>query len=164
MPNAKHPWRLSHRLLAVFMLFLLVGCADEPDNPEAQLRAVIEAGEAALQARELEAAMALVDPGYKDARQRDWRQLRALLAAYFFRHPRIFVMSKIDRIEILGPQQARVVVFAGLAGSAKEAAGPLVGWRSNLLRFDLEFSRPDEGEWLVRSADWRQAVREDFTR
>ena len=58
---------------------------------------------------------------------------------------------------------AKVLLYAGLAGSAQEAAGPLSGWRGNLLRFELDFRRNAEGDWRLHSADWRLATREDFT-
>ncbi len=142
---------------------LLSACAGEPPSAEAQLRALLEAGEAEVEARDLAALMERVDPAYRDSHQRDWRQLRALLAGYFFRHPAIYVLSRIDRIEIEQPDRARVVLIAGLAGSAQEAAGPLTGWRGNLLRLDLQFRQHDEGVWQLIQADWRSARREDFT-
>lgn len=145
------------------ILILLAGCGSEPSSPEAQLRALLEAGEAAVESRDLTAAMDMVDPDYRDSGQRDWRQLRAMLAGYFFRHPTIYVISQIDRIEMVQPERAHIVLFAGLAGSAQEAAGPLTGWRGNLLRFELEFRRHGEEEWRLTSAAWRSATREDFT-
>jgi hypothetical protein len=143
-------------------MLILAACGAEPPSPEAQLRATIEAGAKAVESRDLAAAMELVDPDYRDSRQRDWHQIRGLLAGYFFRHHSIYVISKIDQIEILESDKANLVVYAGLAGSAQEAAGPLGGWRGNLLRLDLEFRRHDEEEWRLASADWRQATREDF--
>ncbi len=145
------------------VLALLAGCGSTPPSPEVQLRSVLEAGESAVEARDLAAAMKLVDSDYRGADQQDWRQLRAMLAGYFFRHPSIYVISQIDRIEIIRPGRAHVVLFAGLAGSAQEAAGPLSGWRGNLLRLDLEFTLHDEEEWRLMSAAWRPATREDFT-
>jgi len=156
--------RLMTGLLAVVLLCSLPGCGSEPPSPEQQLRALIGEAETAVESRDLAAAMALVDPQYRDDRQRDWRQLRALLAGYFFRHPSIYVISQVDRIEVPQPDQARAVVFAGLAGSAQEAESPLAGWRANLLRLELQFSRPDGEDWRLASASWRPATREDFTR
>ncbi len=154
---------LTRSIISALLLLMLAACSGEPPSAEAQLRAVIEAGEAAVEARDLGAAMEHVDPGYLDSKQRNRRQLRSLVATYLFRHPSIYVISQIDSIELVRPGQAKVVVFAGLAGSAQEAAGPLDGWRGNLLRFDLVFTRLEETEWQLRSADWRQATREDFT-
>lgn len=152
--------RLSALLLTIG---ILVGCSDTPLTPEAQLAGLIDTAELAVEERDLAAVMELVDPQYLDTRQRDWRRLRAMLAGYFLRHPSIYVISKVDRIELLGEREAEVLVFAGLAGSAQEDAGPLTGWRGNLLRLDLVFRRNDDEIWRLHQADWRPATREDFT-
>jgi hypothetical protein len=147
--------------LLLFML-LLSGCGSEPATPEEEVRAVLEAGELEVEERDLFAVMQRVDQEYTDAKQRDWRQLRALLAGYFFRHPHIYVISQVERIDIPQPGRAEVVLFAGLAGSAQEAAGPLSGLSGNLLRFDLSFRRVEADDWRLLSAAWRPVTREDL--
>jgi ketosteroid isomerase-like protein len=147
----------------LFSFLLLVGCSDEPQSPEVQLTQLIEAAEQAVEARDLSAVMDYVDQDYRDAGHRDRSQLRGLLAGYFMRHPSIYVVSKIDRIDLPSQGEAKVVIFAGLAASAKAAAGPLTGWRGNLLRLDLGFRFNSDGEWHLHSASWRPARREDFT-
>jgi hypothetical protein len=149
-------------MLFALPLALLWGCGRELPSPEEQVSAVLEAAELEVESRDLAAVMERIDPAYQDHRQRDWRQLRALLAGYFMRHPSIYVISKVDRLEMVQPDRARVVLFAGLAGSAQEATGPLNGWRGNLLRLDLEFKQHEGETWRLLRADWRPARREDF--
>lgn len=149
--------------MVLLLLGILAGCGDEPVTPEVALTRLIEAGEEAVEVRDLSSAMALVDPEYSDARGNGWPQLRGLLAGYFIRHPSIYVISKIDRIELVSDREADVLVYAGLAGSAQEASGPLTGWRGNLLRLDLGFILNDDGDWLLQRAAWRSARRDDFT-
>ncbi len=160
------PRRKWDSLIGVALLgcvVLLSGCGGEPVTPEQEMRAVLEAGELEVEARDLIAVMQRIDEDYRDERQRDWRQLRALLAGYFFRHPDIFVISQVERIEIPQPDRAEVVLFAGLAGSAQEAAGPVSGWSGRLLRFDMSFRRVDAQDWRLLSATWRPVSREDLT-
>ncbi|MCU7796475.1 MAG: hypothetical protein KZQ73_09975, partial [Candidatus Thiodiazotropha sp. (ex Semelilucina semeliformis)] len=147
----------------LLVLGVLSGCGKEPVTPEVALTRLIEAGEMAVEARDLSSAMALVDPDYSDTRGNGFPQLRGLLAGYFIRHPSIYVISKIDRIELVSEREANVLVYAGLAGSAQEASGPLTGWRGNLLRLDLAFKLNDDGDWLLQRAAWRPARRDDFT-
>jgi hypothetical protein len=161
-PTGRRFLRLFRLVPVALPLLLLWGCGGEPMSPEEQLRAVLAEAEAEVESRDLAAVMERIDPDYQDQRQRDRRQLRALLAGYFFRHPSIFVISQVDRLEIVPPDRAKVVVLAGLAGSAQEAAGPLSGWRGNLLRLDLEFKLHEGQAWRLFRADWRQAEREDF--
>ena len=150
------------RLACALCCLWLSACSDEPASPEQALRAVLEAGEQAVEARDLMAVMERVDPDYRDDRQRDWRQLRALLAGYFFRHPDVYVISQVERIEILQPDKAEVVLFAGLAGSAQEASGPLSGLRGQLLRFDMTFRQVEAEDWRLLTASWRPVTREDL--
>ncbi|MCU7844722.1 MAG: hypothetical protein KZQ93_12865 [Candidatus Thiodiazotropha sp. (ex Monitilora ramsayi)] len=146
----------------VLCIGILAGCS-EAVSPEIALNNLITAGEAAVEARDLAAVMTLVDPDYTDDHDNGWPQLRRLLAGYFLRHPSIHVISKIDRIKLVSEQEAEVLIYAGLAGSAQEASGPLAGWRGNLLRLDLVFHLDDDSEWRLFRAAWRPARREDFT-
>ena len=43
-------------------------------------------------------------------------------------------------------------------------AGPeaLAGLRADLYRFDLRLGEEPDGEWRVRSAEWRPAAVDDF--
>jgi hypothetical protein len=152
---------MARWLLLLFVL-LLCGCGGEPATPEEEVRAVLEAGELEVEERDLFAVMQRVDQNYRDANQRDWRQLRALLAGYFFRHPNIYVISQVEHIDISQAGRAEVVLFAGLAGSAQEAAGPLSGLSGNLLRFDLSFRRVEADDWRLLNAAWRPVTREDL--
>ena len=147
----------------LLMLLILSGCGGKPETPEDQLRQLIQTAETAVESRDLGDVMALIDPDYRDADSRNFYQLRGMIAGYFLRHPSIFVISRIDRIELAGDTEATVALTAGLAGSAQEAAGPLSGWRGNLLRFDLSFRRDEAAQWRLRNAAWRPATREDFT-
>ena len=160
---------LRFRLILTGMASLLLlpclgGCDSEPSDPEAQIRAVLEAGEREIETRDLSAVMARIDPAYSDTRRQDRRALRALLAGYFFRHPSIYLISQVDRVHVEAPDRASVVLLAGMAGSARESDVSLEGWRGNLLRFDLVFQRHEGEEWRLISADWRAARREDLVR
>jgi hypothetical protein len=152
----------SRAIIALTLLMLLTACSSGKDDPETVLRAVIAAGEQAVEAHDLSDAMALVDQTYSDDHGNGRPQLRGRLAGYFLRHPSITIISKIDRIKLLGDDQAKVLLYAGLAGSAAEAAAPLSGWRANLLRFELSFRLDQADEWRLTHAAWRQATREDF--
>ena len=158
-----------HRIYATIGLIwllslLLPGCSEDPANPEEQLRQIIAEAESSLQARELSDAMGYVHPDYQDKHGRDVRQLRALLAGYFLRHKSIHILSRIEQIDFTEDGGARVVLFAGIAGSPQESSPSLDQWRGDLLRLQLSFVQQAEKEWLLRQADWRRAQPEDFMR
>jgi hypothetical protein len=161
VPAQLRRWRAA-RLVLTLTLLSLSGCSSAPEMPEDQLRQLIQQAETAVESRSLFDVTALIDPAYTDAEGRNFYQLRGLIAGYFFRHPSIFVISRIDRIELSGDNAAKVLLYAGLAGSAQQATGPLSGWRGNLLRFELDFRRNGADDWRLYSAEWRPATREDF--
>jgi ketosteroid isomerase-like protein len=155
--------KLPCRALVLFVLsHLFVSCSGNVETPEQQLKQLVEAAELAVEARDLSAAMAFVDPDYKDLHAREWPQIRGLLAGYLLRHPSIHILSKVDRIELIGETGAEMVLLAGLAGSTKEAETPFSQWRGRLIRLDLSFRRNQDGDWRLLKADWRPAQREDF--
>jgi len=148
--------------LSLTILVLLLGCDTGPESPQERLEGLIAEAEAALEARDLSRVMEFVDPAYRDEGGRDQARLRGVLAGYFLRHPSIHILAKIDRLEIRTREEAFVLVYAGVAGSPREAEAPLSQWRGRLLRLELDFKLDEAGEWRLRRARWRSARREDF--
>lgn len=153
--------RIIHYLLLTIPV-LLLGCDAGLESPEERLKALIAEAETALEARDLPRVMEFVDPAYEDEGGRDRAQLRGVLAGYFLRHPSIHILAKVDRLEIRTGEEAFVLLYAGVAGSSREAEAPLSQWRGRLLRLELDFKRNEAGEWRLRRARWRSARREDF--
>ncbi|MCU7849971.1 MAG: hypothetical protein KZQ89_18670 [Candidatus Thiodiazotropha sp. (ex Lucinoma kastoroae)] len=157
---------MSHNIrfypLLLWMSMLVIGCSSEPTDPEQQLRTLITDGEAAIESRDLSAVLEMVDSRYLDKQQRDYHQLRALLAGYFLRHRSIHIISRIERIEIEPGGIAQVTLYAGLAGSPQEDAMPLSQWRGDLIRLQLHVVLSDDEAWRVRDADWRLAHPSDL--
>jgi hypothetical protein len=147
-------------LLSLSILFIW-GCSDDPATPEEQLRQTIAEAEAYLQDRNLSASMNYVHPDYQDKRGLDIRQLRAMLAGYFIRHQSIYILTRIEQLDLNKDGEAQVLLFAGLAGSPQDRSPSLSHWRGDLIRLDLKFVLQG-GEWLLRQADWRRAGPEDF--
>ncbi|MES9862432.1 MAG: hypothetical protein ABW157_19275 [Candidatus Thiodiazotropha sp. LLP2] len=150
------------RKFAIALIVLLIwGCSDDPVSPEVQLRQTISDAESSIKARDLSATMGFVHSGYQDQNGFDLRQLRAMLAGYLLRHKSIFVLTKIEKLEIIEGGEARVLLFAGLAGTPQEQTLTFAEWRGDLMRLDLKFIHQDD-EWLLTQADWRRAGPEDF--
>ncbi|MEW8400339.1 MAG: hypothetical protein AB2717_06545 [Candidatus Thiodiazotropha sp.] len=156
------PSRLA-ALLPLLISLMYGGCSDRPPSVEEQLQQLLNQAETHLEARDLSSAMAFVDPAYSDGDGRDFRALRAMLVGYFLRHKSIHIISKVDQIELLPEGDAEVVVFAGLAGSPQQVEQGLSQWRGDLLRLKLLFVAQGDGEWRLRSAEWRRAAPQDFS-
>ncbi|MEW8625409.1 MAG: hypothetical protein AB2551_06635 [Candidatus Thiodiazotropha sp.] len=153
------------RAFSFFFILLLAhgiwGCSDDPVSVDEQLRTTIREAESFIQARDLSATLEFVHADYRDNNGLDLRQLRAMLAGYFLRHKSIHILTTIDNIAVDESGRAKVLLYAGLAGSPQDRETSLSQWRGDLLRLDLTFLQQDE-EWLLAEADWRRATPQDF--
>jgi hypothetical protein len=147
-------------LIGLSILFIW-GCTSDPVTPEERLRQTIAQAEVYLQDRDLSEAMNYVHSDYQDKNGLDIRQLRAMLAGYFIRHQSIYILTRIEQINLSKDDEAQVLLFAGLAGSSQQRSASLSQWRGDLIRLDLRFVLQGD-DWLLRQADWRRAGPEDF--
>ena len=147
MPN---PGRLKERYLSLWIIgLLLAGCGDTASDPEAELRAWVAAAEAAAEAKDRRALMALIATNYADARGNDRDQLDKTLRVYMLRQQSIAILSKIDSIELQDDSAANVTVTVGMAGTNVRA----LGLDADAYRFDLELEK-DGNDWLLIGAQW----------
>jgi len=122
-------------------------------TPEDEIRALIDAGEAAAEQRDISALRELIADDYHDAEGRGAEEMRRYLHGYLIAHQSIRLITRIDAIEIEGAEVARMQVTVGMLGreadadSAWEVAG-------DVQRFDLRLARED-GAWRVTRADRR---------
>lgn len=143
------------RSAAVLLALAFGGCAG-PADPEAQLRALITAAEAAAEQRDTGFFRDLIAPGYADSRGNDRQRLIDYLRGYFLVHREIDVVSRIATVEVSGADAARIVVHAGILG--RRAGQPaLAGLAADLYRIELELVGGD-GAWRVIGASWERAL------
>jgi len=144
--------RVSPPLTFVLVLLaLLAGCADD-SSPEQQVRAVIDSLEVAAEARDVGDLMEHVSDNYRDARGQDRQEAALFARGYFVTNQSVHLLTRIESLEFPAPDEARVKVQVGMAGSGG-AAGE-AGLSADLQNFDLVLVRED-GEWKVSYADWR---------
>jgi hypothetical protein len=119
-------------------------------TPEDELRALVNATEAAAEARDTSELRALVADDYRDASGRDASDIRNFLHAWLVAHPSVNLVTRIDSIELEGTEQARVQVTVGMLG--REAKGES-DWdfAVDVERLDIRLAR-DGGDWRVVDA------------
>ena len=140
--------------LACAVAVLAAGCAR--DDPEAELRALIAAAEAAAEARDVGFFADVLAESYRDARGNDRREMLRRLRGYFIANQHIEIVSRVDEIVIEGDGTARAVVHAGMLGRRTDS--PLIdGIDADLYRFELDLVNAN-GDWQVIGADFRRAV------
>lgn len=120
-------------------LTFLVACGSRTSDEE-QVRELLEAAEAAAEARDTSDVLAVVAPDYSDSQGLDRAQLQNFLRGYFLANPRVEILMTVQELEfpVDGLARARVGLTSLPAGD-----------RATL---QLEF-RKEGGDWLVTRAD-----------
>ena len=140
--------------LACALAVLATGCA--ADDPEAEVRALLAAAEAAAEGRDTGFFGDVLAESYRDAHGNDREAALRRLRGYFIANQRIEIVSRIDEIVIEGEDAARAVVHAGMLG--RRTGAPLIdGIDADLYRFELELVNAG-GDWQVIGADFRRAM------
>jgi hypothetical protein len=139
--------RLTHVLM---MLALLPGCGDD-SSPEQQVRAVIDSMELAAEARDVGDLMEHISDNYRDARGQDRQEAALYARGYFVANQSVHLLTRIESLEFPAPDEARVKLQVGMAGSGETGSS---GLSADLQTFDLVLVR-EGGEWKVNYADWR---------
>ena len=135
---------------AVAGAMLLAWACGGAQSPESQVRAVIETGEAAAEARDLSALMDLVSPDYQDDSGRDSRELRNYVHGYLIANQSIRLLTRIDNIEFPYRDMARVDLTVGSLG--REATDDSSFDRAaDVEQLSIELQL-DDGEWKVTRA------------
>ena len=135
---------------------MLGGCA-RSDTPEAQVRAVIAAGEQAAEARDLSGLLAHVSPAFLDEHGGGQDELKQVLRGYFVTHQSIALLTRIDSVEFPYRDLARVRLTVGTLG--REAAGATAfEFATDMNEIVLELKLEDD-EWKVVRAAWQSTRR-----
>ncbi|MET0116247.1 MAG: hypothetical protein ABW090_02370 [Sedimenticola sp.] len=152
--------RASLLLLSLFAALLLFGCSDGK-TPEDRIREMLAAAEIAAEERSLLDFQKFIADDYSDGKGRGKRDVTRVAAGYFLRNKSVHILTQVKRIDLLDEHRARVELFAGMSSMPASRVDELLAIRADLHRFDLELEERN-GEWLVISAKWRRAGREDF--
>lgn len=139
----------------LLLCLALAACAKE-SSPEDEVRAVVVAAEEAAEARDASALFELIAPDYQDARGNAAEEIRRHVRGYLVTHQSIHLLTRVDEIEILASDLARLRATVGMLGreAGAESSWDLAG---DVYEFDVTLAR-ERGEWLVTRADWRRAL------
>jgi hypothetical protein len=140
---------------------LALGCSGDAETPEDQVRRVIDALQAAAEARDVGAMKEQLSESYKDAQGNDRRTVLGMATGHFMRNKSVYVFSRIVAVEIAEPGLARAEALVALAGRPVKDLSALAQVRADLYRFDLRL-RDERGTWRVISAAWQPATLSDF--
>lgn len=151
MFNTAHSMRLGICLSCV----LVMSCSEPPEYPEEGVRAWVAEVVAAAENKERRELLGLISESYGDARGNERDDINNLLRIYFLRQQKITIMTKVEKITMLGDTAAEVSLTAGMAGTNESVLG--VTADAYRFEFDLEY---DGDEWLLMSMRWGGVGRE----
>ncbi len=141
-------------LSVVALLLALVACSGEPDDPEAQIRAMFDAAETAAEERDLGALRPFIAHDYTDREGRDRQAVENLVRLYFLANQRIHLLVKVQTIQILSPGVAKAELVVATAGAPVDDVSALASLRAQVQRLNLTLQDYGDGDWRVRSVDW----------
>lgn len=148
--------RVPAGLLVTAALFL-GGCGRE-DTPDAQVRAVIAAGEAAAEARDLSGILEHVSPDFRSDSGGGPDELRQALRGYLVMHQSVHLLTRVESVAFPYRDYARVQLTVGTLG--RESAGATAfDLAADVHDVTLELRLEDDA-WQVVRAEWRPTRRD----
>ena len=136
------------------------GCSSP--SPEQRIRALIAAGEARAEAKDVRGLLDLVADDYADDAGRDRRELGAIVSLALQQYERVFVLVRIDRIAITGKDTAEATLFVAIAGTEIADPSELPRLSADLGRVSLRLAAAGGDGLTVAAADWEPAGPMDF--
>ena len=135
---------------------MLGGCAEE-EAPDARVRAVIAAGEAAAEARDLSGILEHVSPAFQDENGGGRDELKQYLRGYLVTHQSVHLVTRVTSVAFPYRDYARVRLQVGTLGreTAGAAAFDLAG---DVYDVALELQLEGDG-WKVTRAAWEPTRR-----
>lgn len=155
-------WRGVSLVTFALCLPLLGSCSSERDTPEAQVRALLQQGEAAAEKRETGILRRMISEKYSDSQGQDKKAVEALLRYYFLCNESIHLFMHVRQVAIPAPDAAQAIVMVAMTAKPVADVEELERLRADLHRFDLSLAREESGEWKVTRAEWRRAEFADF--
>lgn len=140
--------RFAGRVAGLALAALLAaGCGEPAQDPEAALREMVAAAEAAAEAGEPGELVDLIAPDYADPAGRDRRGLSMLVRGLVLRYRHVELLVTVERVELFSPVLGRVDLKVAAAGAG--------GGRLDVDAFGLSLAVRDDGDgWRVTSAEW----------
>ena len=144
------------RLMAAGLVLLLASaCGGSDETPEDAIRAWVQDGHLAAEAKDRRALLDMISPAYADARGNSRDDIGNMMRFYFLRQDKVVLISLVDEIEVFGDSAATLVLQVGMAGSNDN----VLGFSADAYRFEMELEQ-DGSDWLLIAARWG-GLRED---
>ena len=137
------------RLLMAGALVALAACG-QPSDPQAALDAAVQRLQAALEAKDADAVLDLLDPRFRAQDELDREWARKTMALMFLRYAQVKVIAvtRSSRVDAAGARTGRTeaqVLITGAQGLIPERAAPYA--------VELQWWREGD-DWKLRDLRW----------
>jgi hypothetical protein len=148
--------------VSLLALFLLFRCEREAPPPaEEEIRAYIEKAVAAVEGRDLNAAMDLVSGDYQDDTGNDKLRISGVLRVVLMRNRTLHLAVRTPTITFPENNLAEALIYVAVAGNPISSSEDWVLGRLDLYRFEVRLKK-EKDDWLLIWSNWRRATREDL--
>jgi len=149
----------KHKLKLLFytslILILNVSCSEKTRSPEDEIKQYIESGKIAAENRNHSELADLINEQYRDQKGWDKKRIKNMARAYFLIHQNIYLLTKIDNITFQNKNNAFVVLYVAMAGTAINDLNAINRLRAKVYKFELQLIKNDS--WLLHQAKWKAA-------
>lgn len=130
---------------------MLAGCGAPSTGPEEAVRAWVARGVELAEEKDRRGLVAMISPGYVDARGNDRDAIEDMFRFYFLRAERIALLTRIEALNVIGDSAAELTLAVGMAGTDIG----VLGFSADAYRFEMELER-DGDDWLLIGARWAE--------
>ncbi len=139
----------------LLIALLITACSDNSDSPEAQIRQFIDNTIKHTESRNYSKLSDMVAKDYRDQKGFNQQQLLNTIRAYSLRHKNIYLLSKIESIQLQESNRAFIVVFVAMTGRKIESINSLTSLSARIYRFELQLVHQDK--WQLQQANWKKS-------
>lgn len=148
--SAEHGVRMRRRGWLVVSALALLGCG-QPDDPQAALDATVQRLQDALEAKDADAVLDLLDAKFRaqDDLDREWARKTMALMFLRYQQVKVIAVTRRSRVDAAGGQTGRTeaqVLVTGAQGLIPERAAPYA--------VQLEWWREGD-DWKLRDLRWQ---------
>ena len=144
----KRAWR---HFMTALLCAGLVACGDPPGSAEERVRAWVDRGHDAAEAKDRDELVDMISSTYADARGNSRDDIENLFRFYFLRTNKVALLVSVDEIDVIDDTAAEVMLTVGMGATTDSA----LGFNADAYHFALELENDGDG-WLLVSGRWNE--------
>lgn len=141
-------------LITTCVILLLSGCSDYT-TPEEEIKNLLKSAVTAAEKREISKLHDLVGEHYRDKYGNRKNDIRRIVAGYYIRNTRLFILMHIGSLRVTGEKHAKAILYVAMADRPIVDTHSLKDIRAELYETKLELKHI-RGSWKVVSSQWQQ--------